>query len=74
MISLSFQPVDGTEEIAIQDLIQDKSQLVAGNTAGTSDQIQVWDGSKFTVYFYRAKNTTNPLYSQLVSFMSSHNF
>ena len=60
MISLSFQPVDGTEEIAIQDLIQDKSQLVAGNTAGTSDQIQVWDGSKFTVYFYRAKKTTNP--------------
>ena len=52
--------MDGTEEIAIQDLIQDKSQLVAGNTAGTSDQIQVWDGSKFTVYFYRAKKTTSP--------------
>ena len=60
MISLSFQPVDGTEEIAIQDLVQDKSQLIAGNAAATSDRIQVWDGTKFTTYFYRAKKTTNP--------------
>ena len=60
MISLSFQPVDGTEEIAIKDLVQDKSQLIAGNAAAGSDRIQVWDGTKFTTYFYRAKKTTNP--------------
>ena len=60
MISLSFQPVDGSEEIAIQDLIPDTTQLIAGNTAGLSDRIQVWDGTQFTTYFYRAKKTTNP--------------
>ena len=63
MISLSFQPVDGTEEIAIQDLVQDKSQLIAGNAAAGSDRIQVWDGTKFTTYFYRAKKTTNPKFT-----------
>ena len=52
--------MDGTEKIAIQDFVQDKSQLIAGNTAGLSDRIQVWDGTKFTTYFYRAKKTTNP--------------
>ena len=60
MISLSFQPVDGTEEIAIQDLIPDTTQLIAGNGAASSDRIQVWDGAQFTTYFYRAKKTTNP--------------
>ena len=63
MIALNFQPVDGTEEIAISDLIGDKSMLVAGNAAATSDQIQVWDGEKFSVYFYRAKKTTNPKFT-----------
>ena len=63
MIALNFQPVDGTEEIAIQDLIGDKTTLVAGNAAATSDQIQVWDGEKFTAYFYRAKRTTNPKFT-----------
>ena len=63
MIALNFQPVDGTEEISIQDLIQNKDALVAGNTTAVSDQIQVWDGSKFDVYFYRAKKTTNPKFT-----------
>ena len=63
MIALNFQPVDGTEEIAISDLVGDKSMLVAGNGAASSDQIQVWDGEKFTAYFYRAKKTTNPKFT-----------
>ena len=63
MIALNFQPVDGTQEISIQDLIQNKDALVAGNTTAVSDQIQVWDGSKFDVYFYRAKKTTNPKFT-----------
>ena len=37
---------------------------VAGNDAGTSDQIQVWDGSKFTSYFYRANKTTTPKWTK----------
>ena len=33
---------------------------VAGAAPATADQIQVWDGSKFTAYFYRAYKATNP--------------
>ena len=36
---------------------------MAGNGATSSDQIQVWDGEKFDVYFYRAKKTTNPKFT-----------
>ena len=64
MIALNFQPVDGTEEIAIQDLINNKEGLIAGQGAATADQIQVWDGSAFTVYFYRANKTTTPKWTK----------
>ena len=58
MIALNFQPLNGTEEIAISNLVTDTAALVAGNAAASADQIQVWDGSKFEVYFYRANKTT----------------
>lgn len=64
MIALNFQPVDGTEEIAVQDLIQNKEDLIGGQGAGAADQIQVWDGSAFTVYFYRANKTTTPKWTK----------
>ena len=64
MIALNFQPVDGSEEIAISNLVADTSTLVAGQSAGTSDQIQVWDGTKFDVYFYRANKTTTPKWTK----------
>ena len=60
MIAFNFQPLDGTENVSIQDFIGNKDALVAGAIAANSDQIQVWDGSKFSVYFYKAKKTTNP--------------
>ncbi len=60
MIAFNFQPLDGTENVSIQDFISNKDALIAGNAAGNSDQIQVWDGSKFSVYFYKAKKTTMP--------------
>ena len=60
MIAFNFQPLDGTENVSIQDFVCNKDALVAGTAAGNSDQIQVWDGSKFSVYFYKAKKTTNP--------------
>lgn len=63
MIALNFQPIDGTEEIAIQDLIQNKDALVQGNSATDSDQIQVWDGSSFTTYFYRNYTTKIPKFT-----------
>lgn len=46
--------------VDIQDLIQNKEALVAGNAAASSDQIQIWDGTKFTVYYYRAYKSNNP--------------
>ena len=52
----------GKDNISIQDFVQNKADLVAGLDAGTSDQIQVWDGSKFTIYFYRA-NSQRPLFT-----------
>ena len=64
MIALNFQPLDNTEEIAITNLVADTSTLVAGQSAGTADQIQVWDGSAFTVYFYRANKTTGPKWTK----------
>ena len=60
MIAFNFQPLDGTENISIQDFVGNKDALVAGTGATSSDQIQVWDGTKFSIYFYRAKKTTNP--------------
>ena len=33
---------------------------VAGNDATASDQIQIWDGAKFTTYFYRAYKSSMP--------------
>ncbi len=64
MIALNFQPLDGTEEMAISNLVTDTSALVAGNDATTADQIQVWDGTKFDVYFYRANKTTTPKWTK----------
>ena len=60
MIAFNFQPVDGSEDISIQDFVNNKGDLVAGTVAGNSDQIQVWDGTKFSAYFYKAKKTTMP--------------
>ena len=59
LISLNFEPIAG-ESVDIQDLIADKNALVAGGAAATSDQIQIWDGTKFTTYFYRAYKSSNP--------------
>ena len=58
MIAFNFQPLDGSEDISIQDFVQNKTDLVAGTSAASSDQIQVWDGSKFSIYFYKAKKTS----------------
>ena len=60
MIAFNFQPIDGSENISIQSFVGNKSDLVAGTGAANSDQIQVWDGSAFTVYFYRQYKSTNP--------------
>ena len=61
MIAFNFQPMDNDkDEISIQDFVQNKADLVAGNDATTADQIQVWDGTGFTIYFYRANKTTFP--------------
>ena len=61
MIAFNFQPMDNDkDEISIQDFVGNKTDLVAGTGAGTSDQIQVWDGSKFSVYFYRQYKSSNP--------------
>ena len=60
LIAFNFQPLDGTENISIQNFIGNKNDLVAGAAPATADQIQVWDGSKFTAYFYRAYKATNP--------------
>ena len=47
-------------KVDIQDLISNTNDLVAGSAAADSDQIQVWNGTKFTVYFYRAYKSKNP--------------
>ena len=61
MIAFNFQPMDNDQDnISIQDFIGNKADLVAGTTAGTSDQIQVWDGTKFSTYFYRQYKSNNP--------------
>ena len=60
MIAFNFQPLDGTENVSIQDFVGNKSDLVAGAAPATADQIQVWDGTKFSIYFYRAYKATNP--------------
>ena len=61
MIAFNFQPMDNDkDEISIQNFVQNKADLVAGNDAGTADRIQVWDGAEFTTYFYRANKTTFP--------------
>ena len=60
MIAFNFQPVNGGEDFAITNFISNTSDLVAGVSTGYADQIQVWDGSKFDVYFYRAYKSNNP--------------
>ena len=60
MIAFNFQPIDGTENISIQSFVGNKSDLVSGTAQANSDQIQVWDGSKFDIYFYRQYKSTNP--------------
>ena len=60
MIAFNFQPVDGSEDFAITNFISNKDGLIAGTAPADSDQIQVWDGSKFDIYFYRAYKATNP--------------
>ena len=57
-ISLNFDAVGGGG-ISIQDLIS-TNDLIAGNAAATSDRIQIWDGTAFTDYYYRAYKATNP--------------
>ena len=60
MIAFNFEPVDGSEAFAVTNFISNAENLIAGTGAANSDQIQVWDGSKFDVYFYRAYKATNP--------------
>ena len=57
-ISLNFDAVGGGG-IDIQNLIATNS-LIAGNASATSDRIQIWDGTRFTEYFYRAYKANNP--------------
>ena len=57
-VSLNFDAVGGGG-ISIQDLIA-TNNLIAGNTSSGSDRIQIWDGTQFTTYFYRAYKATNP--------------
>ena len=64
MIAFNFQPMDNDEDnISIQNFIGNKADLVAGATAASSDQIQVWDGMKFTTYFYRAYSSKVPKFT-----------
>ena len=64
MIAFNFQPMDNDkDEISIQDFVDNKEDLVAGATAASSDQIQVWDGSQFTAYFYRAYSSKVPKFT-----------
>ena len=61
MIAFNFQPMDNDQdEISIQDFVQNKADLVAGTLAGNSDQIQVWDGTKFAIYYYRMYKSNQP--------------
>ena len=61
MIAFNFQPMDNDQdEISIQDFIGNKADLVANTAPGTSDQIQVWDGTKFSIYFYRMYKSNQP--------------
>ena len=57
-ISLNFDAVGGGG-IDIQNLIA-TNNLIAGKDAGSSDRIQIWDGTAFTTYYYRAYKATNP--------------
>jgi hypothetical protein len=64
MIAFNFQPMDNDkDEISIQDFIGNKADLVAGATAASSDQIQVWDGTRFSIYFYRAYSSKIPKFT-----------
>lgn len=60
MIAFNFEPVDGSKSFAITNFISNTEDLIAGTGPANADQIQVWDGSKFEVYFYRAYKATNP--------------
>ncbi len=55
MIAFNFQPLEG-EGVSIQDFVANKEDLVAGNSPNLADQIQVWNGTEFAIYFYRAYN------------------
>ena len=61
MIAFNFQPLDNDKDkISIQDFVLNKGDLIAGTAAGNSDSIQVWDGTKFNVYFYRMYKSNQP--------------
>ena len=60
MIAFNFQPLDGSEGFAITNFISNTSDLVAGTVVGNSDQIQVWNGTQFDVYYYRMYKSNNP--------------
>ena len=58
MVALNWESVDG-KGIEINKIFAPEG-LVAGQTVGLSDQIQVWNGSSFDIYFYRVHKTNNP--------------
>jgi hypothetical protein len=60
LLSLNFDvPTNTPTSIKIQSVFTTNG-LVAGFTIGTSDAIQIWNGSGFGIYWYRAYKATPP--------------
>jgi len=60
MLSANFAAVSNTPtSVSMQNLFATNG-LYAGQTSGTADQIQIWDGSKFVIYYYQAYKSTVP--------------
>jgi hypothetical protein len=60
MLPVNFAAVaDTAASIPIQTLFSTNG-LWAGQDGNSGDQLQIWNGSVFSVYFYRINKTTNP--------------